>query len=570
LAVGISAAVAAARCEEGAEDENGDVAALGGRKLRRGDHDHDRGVPKEHDDDQDGGDYDAGYPAGYSEPERFARALEYHRALLFDYTRRWERSAAAAAASATVQHLPPPRHQQHRNNTNGSDSSGSNGKQPPPGEESAAADSDKGAGAAMDAASPGGSAAESEAGSPARPPASSTAWPRHVPDAADVPALEFDLRFCLRSVRNRPPRPSNPSPAALSSHPYRSGAAAATSASSSPSSSSAAPAAAPDPRRLCQDLRFRIASFYLAQAADPERQREGHRAVRSLAEEGHPDGMCLYGAWESGELILNGRIANGFFVVGIAHASNHSLSSLDLDVLRPLDRFFLLEIAGMILMDGPDRVPGAPRRPRDAVRWLRRAAAAEPPHIPATYELAAAHYTGDGMPAPDPAGAVRLFRRAAHLGHPGAAYMLGECLLDGVGCERDRASALEWLLTAAELGHGLARERALMVLLDEHDNLAGSEGVAAGQDGNCDPEITRRDEAAKWLDGQSEETLVNLERRHTIGAGGIKAPTKSAAVRERRKSKVRDSRDEGHHVVFLPPGPPQDVGRGGENPSPES
>ena len=203
-------------------------------------------------------------------------------------------------------------------------------------------------------------------------------------------------------------------------------------------------------------------------------------------------------------------------------------------------------------MDGPARVPGTHRRPEEAVRWFRKAAALHR-HIVATYELGVAHYTGEGMnDAPDPGHALRLFQQAAHLGHSGAAYMLGECLLDGVGCDRDRASALEWLLTAAELGHGLARERALMVLLEDHEQLlkeaASFEHVEAG----------RRSEAIKWLAGQSEEAaVINLERRHTIGGGGgggggVKVPSRSSAVRERRQSKVRESRDGSGHLFQLP------------------
>jgi TPR repeat protein len=207
-------------------------------------------------------------------------------------------------------------------------------------------------------------------------------------------------------------------------------------------------------------------------------------------------------------------------------------------------------------MDGPARVPGTHRRPEEAVRWFRKAAALHR-HIVATYELGVAHYTGDGMnDAPDPGHALRLFQQAAHLGHSGAAYMLGECLLDGVGCDRDRASALEWLLTAAELGHGLARERALMVLLEDHEQLlkeaASVEHVEAG----------RRSEAIKWLAGQSEEAaVINLERRHTIGGGGggVKVPSRSSAVRERRQSKVRESRDGSGHL--FPPTAPTDVRR---------
>jgi len=180
----------------------------------------------------------------------------------------------------------------------------------------------------------------------------------------------------------------------------------------------------------------------------------------------------------------------------------------------------------MILMDG--RIPGVERKPEEAVIWFRRAVDLHR-HIAATYELGIALYMGEGV-VENPEYGLRLFRQAAHLGHAGAAYMLGECLLDGVGCERDRASALEWLLTAAELGHSLARERALVVLLGDYEQLDPDE-IEEG----------RREEATKWLDNQSEDVVINLERRHTIGAGGI---NRSAAIQERRKSKVQESRDE--------------------------
>lgn len=138
--------------------------------------------------------FDTEYPTGYTELERFLQALEYHRSLLFDYTRRWElEDAAHTSASA------------------------SNGATPTN--------------------------------------SSTTAWPRHVPDARDVPALETDLKFCEAS-------PS-----------YRGN------------------------RRTCQNLQFRLASFYVAQTHDHEAQRKGYRIVKRLAEHGHPDGMCLYGAF---------------------------------------------------------------------------------------------------------------------------------------------------------------------------------------------------------------------------------------------------------------------------------
>ena len=57
-----------------------------------------------------------------------------------------------------------------------------------------------------------------------------------------------------------------------------------------------------------------------------------------------------------------------------------------------------------------------------------------------------------------------MFRLAADQHHPSACYMLGDCLLDGVGVAIDRASALEWLIRSGELGHRGARSRVMAVL----------------------------------------------------------------------------------------------------------
>jgi len=231
-------------------------------------------------------------------------------------------------------------------------------------------------------------------------------------------------------------------------------------------------------RQTCQDQQFRIASYYLLNQNDPAEKRKGAKLVKDLAEHGHPDGMCLY---------------------------------------------------AMILMDG--RVPGVDANPEEAVIWFRRCVDLHR-HIAATYELAVAHYTGEGL-AENPEYALKLFRQAAHLGHAGAAYMLGECLLDGVGCERDRAEALEWLITAAELGHHLARERVLTVLQEDHadegDNFDDEEWTEADE--------RRVVEAIKWADERNDEA-AKLERRHTVGCGGSQSPKVTA----RRKSKVEDSR----------------------------
>lgn len=53
-------------------------------------------------------------------------------------------------------------------------------------------------------------------------------------------------------------------------------------------------------------------------------------------------------------------------------------------------------------------------------------------HVASTYELAVAFYTGEGV-AENEELAVSYFEKAATMGHAGAAYMLGDCLLDGVG-----------------------------------------------------------------------------------------------------------------------------------------
>lgn len=81
-------------------------------------------------------------------------------------------------------------------------------------------------------------------------------WPKHVPDAVDVPALEMDLLFCGRSPKYR------------------------------------------NNSRSCQDVQFRIASYYLTQKERPDLQTKGYKLVKDLAEHGHADGMCLYGTYK--------------------------------------------------------------------------------------------------------------------------------------------------------------------------------------------------------------------------------------------------------------------------------
>ena len=188
-------------------------------------------------------------------------------------------------------------------------------------------------------------------------------------------------------------------------------------------------------------------------------------------------------------------------------------------------RRFLYSRTGLILNEGG--IAGLESDPKQAVVWWRRCVDAHR-HITATYELAVALYTGDGI-AENTELAVSLFRRAAHLGHAGAAYMLGECLLDGVGVERDRADALEWLVTAAELGHHLARVR-VFTLLNENYQLLES----------LDDEYERKyQEAEKWnyeMD-EAKSRVANIERRFSVGGG-----SKNPYVLAKRKTVVAESR----------------------------
>jgi TPR repeat protein len=182
---------------------------------------------------------------------------------------------------------------------------------------------------------------------------------------------------------------------------------------------------------------------------------------------------------------------------------------------------------GNILNHGIKNVVDA--NPQQAVVWWRRCVDSHK-HIEATYELANAFYLAEGVPE-NAEYAVKLFRRAAHLGHAGAAYMLGVLLLDGVGAERDRAYSLEWLVTAAELGHQLARKRVMTVLTEEYESLDSGQAE----------EEKKQSEVKKWVGMEEEGKIrsVNIERRHTIGGG-----PRNPEVMARRLSKVAESRDQ--------------------------
>ena len=53
-----------------------------------------------------------------------------------------------------------------------------------------------------------------------------------------------------------------------------------------------------------------------------------------------------------------------------------------------------------------------------------------------------------------PMAAARLIKAGARYGFPEAQLVLGQMLLDGIGVDRDRPSAIRWFRRAAEAGSG--------------------------------------------------------------------------------------------------------------------
>lgn len=86
-------------------------------------------------------------------------------------------------------------------------------------------------------------------------------WPRNIPTAQQVPALEQDLQFYRQHAK-------------ILQEQGKAGEGA---------------------QNRMHDLQFRLATFYLT---DPDKvqQQRGIKYVEELANEGHANGMCLYGA----------------------------------------------------------------------------------------------------------------------------------------------------------------------------------------------------------------------------------------------------------------------------------
>ena len=148
-------------------------------------------------------------------------------------------------------------------------------------------------------------------------------------------------------------------------------------------------------------------------------------------------------------------------------------------------------------------------------------------HLASMYELGVALYMGDGA-VEAPLQAVHYFRKAADLGHSGAAYLLADCYLDGVGVKRNRGKAFEWLMTAAEMGHRQAQRRGQALLT----------GMPSTPDSPPTSQLDQ-EESIRWECSPPSDWYrsVSLERRFSIG-GGSRNPT----ILLRRKTKVAESR----------------------------
>ena len=144
------------------------------------------------------------------------------------------------------------------------------------------------------------------------------------------------------------------------------------------------------------------------------------------------------------------------------------------------------------------------------------------------YELAVALYMGDGT-VEDTVQAVRYFKKAADLGHSGAAYLLADCYLDGVGTEqKNRAKALEWLMAAAEMGHRQAQRRAEALLT-----------ATPGGEGGGDDTALDEEESIRWGGTRPADWYrkVSLERRFSIGGG-----SRNPLILFKRRTSVAESR----------------------------
>ncbi|EIW87190.1 HCP-like protein [Coniophora puteana RWD-64-598 SS2] len=99
---------------------------------------------------------------------------------------------------------------------------------------------------------------------------------------------------------------------------------------------------------------------------------------------------------------------------------------------------------------------GLSRRPREGVKWLKRAAEHATAEFPqALHELALLHERGvDNVVFVDVEYAVELLAQASELGYAPSAYRLGECYEYGkMGCPQDPALSIHYYNIAAQQNH---------------------------------------------------------------------------------------------------------------------
>lgn len=93
------------------------------------------------------------------------------------------------------------------------------------------------------------------------------------------------------------------------------------------------------------------------------------------------------------------------------------------------------------------RGSGVSRNRKTAMAWIRKAALQE--HVPSQFLLAQL-YSIDTENAADLKDAAKWYRRAADNGLPAAMYQFGRLSLIGQGTEKNRLTAVEYILNAAE------------------------------------------------------------------------------------------------------------------------
>lgn len=245
-----------------------------------------------------------------------------------------------------------------------------------------------------------------------------SAWPKVQPSEEDLPALRAALEACRAS------------PGA---------------GSGAGSGDVAADAEAAGDSLRCADLEFDLGTALLGLHWDGDAQAYGANIYHDLATRGHRDGMVGYGG-----CLSHGR--------GVPQEDPAAAAMWWTRAAAPT---------------APPRASSSSSTPSSSSSSWR--------HPQACYELGVATYLGSGVPESE-AAAYALFAAAAEAScadgdcHPAALYMVGDCLLEGIGATRDGAAALTALHKAGDHGHRGARSRLLALLESGGGGGGGYEG----------------------------------------------------------------------------------------------